>query len=488
MMTVDMPQPAKEQQFSRQFLRDVRYRDADQRIDALSRLPDLIQGATDDRQLFSRVVNVLLTGVARSDRAAIVDASNAEAPKVLHWDSTVRATISDFQPSQRLIVQAIETGESVIHQWAGESASSFTQRDDSDWAFCIPLPGTACRGWVLYLSGCTMAEDSVSARTHHSIDDFQDDMKFAQSAAAMVGNLREVRQLERGNAALGQFFSPVVVDMLAVEDPDKVLVPRETQISVMFCDLRGFSLHSEQSADDLFGLLDRVSQALGVVTHHILSSSGVVGDFQGDSVMGFWGWPMKQSDAAARACMAALKIRREIVEAERQTNHPLGKFKLGIGIATGTAVAGKIGTVDQFKVTVFGPVVNLASRLEGMTKRIAPIVMDRATADLVSGQMSIESGRIRDVATVQPFGLTSCVDIFELLLPESEFSTVNAEQLSVTNEAALAIRAGNWERSRELLSQLSPNDQLRRFLEDELSKLDFVSPPDWDGVIRIGMK
>ena len=75
-----------------------------------------------------------------------------------------------------------------------------------------------------------------------------------------------------------------------------------------------------------------------------------------------------------------------------------------------------------------------------------------------------------------------------MLLPESEFSTVNAEQLSVTNEAALAIRAGNWERSRELLSQLSPNDQLRRFLEDELSKLDFVSPPDWDGVIRIGMK
>ncbi|MEM7312445.1 MAG: FHA domain-containing protein, partial [Planctomycetota bacterium] len=237
MLTVDMPQPAKEQQFSRQFLNDVRYRDADKRIDVLSRLPDLIQGATDDRQLFSRVVNVLLTGISRSDRAAIVDASDAANPQVLHWDSTLRAAHADFQPSQRLILQAIETEQSVLHQWAGENAASFTQRDDSDWAFCIPVPGEACDGWVLYLAGCSTVGDTNTPLTVHG---FQDDMKFAQSAAAMLGNLREVRKLERGNAALGQFFSPLVMNMLAVEDPDKVLAPRETHVSVMFCDLRGF--------------------------------------------------------------------------------------------------------------------------------------------------------------------------------------------------------------------------------------------------------
>jgi len=82
-----------------------------------------------------------------------------------------------------------------------------------------------------------------------------------------------------------------------------------------------------------------------------------VGDFQGDAAMGFWGWPLRQPDAVLRTCRAALAVRAEFEATEG--------FHAGIGVATGPAVAGKIGTVDQVKVTVFGPVVNLASRLEG---------------------------------------------------------------------------------------------------------------------------
>ena len=69
-------------------------------------------------------------------------------------------------------------------------------------------------------------------------------------------------------------------------------------MTVLFCDLRGFSRESERSADDLFGLLERVSRALGVMTHHILEEGGVIGDFHGDAAMGFWGWPIAQADAA----------------------------------------------------------------------------------------------------------------------------------------------------------------------------------------------
>ena len=88
-----------------------------------------------------------------------------------------------------------------------------------------------------------------------------------------------------------------------------VLAPRETEVAVLFCDLRGFSRHSERSADDLLGLLNRVSQALGVTTHEIREQGGVLGDFHGDAAMGFWGWPLPQPDAAVRACLAALAIR-----------------------------------------------------------------------------------------------------------------------------------------------------------------------------------
>ncbi len=103
----------------------------------------------------------------------------------------------------------------------------------------------------------------------------------------------------------------MVLEALAQRDPDEVLAPRETNVSVLFCDLRGFSRNSEESADRLLDLLARVSDALGVMTHHFLHAGGVVGDFHGDAAMGFWGWPINDQQAIYQACTAALAIRME---------------------------------------------------------------------------------------------------------------------------------------------------------------------------------
>src|SRR5262249_24947727 len=152
----------------------------------------------------------------------------------------------------------------------------------------------------------------------------------------------------------------------------------------------------------------------GVMTHEILQQQGVIGDFQGDAAMGFWGWPIAQGDTVARACRAALAIRAAFAAAGSQTNHPLADFHVGIGMATGRAVAGGIGTIDQLKVTVFGPVVNLASRLEGMTKAIrAPILLDEATARLARQQLSADDARVRRVAVVRPYGLDKALEVSE---------------------------------------------------------------------------
>ena len=81
-------------------------------------------------------------------------------------------------------------------------------------------------------------------------------------------------------------------------------------------------------------------------------------------------------------------------------------------------MAGKIGTVDQVKVTVFGPVVNLASRLEGMTKILrAPILLDEATAAAVRRQVPREVARVRRLAVVRPYGLDTPLEVSELLPP-----------------------------------------------------------------------
>jgi adenylate cyclase len=224
--------------------------------------------------------------------------------------------------------------------------------------------------------------------------------------AALLGSLRQVQRLQRHQTGLRQFFSPAVARTLAEEDPEIVLKPRETEVVVLFCDLRGFSRQAEKSAGELLPLLERVSDALGLMTQNILDWGGVIGDFHGDAAMGFWGWPIPQPDAVARACMAALGIRTLFEAISRWPGHPLADFRAGIGIGTGRAVAGKIGSTDQVKITVFGPIVNLASRLEGMTKILrTSILMDQSTAELAKNQIPKDLARQRRLAAVKPYGL-----------------------------------------------------------------------------------
>jgi adenylate cyclase len=242
-----------------------------------------------------------------------------------------------------------------------------------DWAFCTPVPGEACAGWGLYVAG-----RSGDARV-----DLRPDMKFTELVADLLGAMRDYRFLQRQQASLGRFFSPVTLPILASAEGEKALEPRETEVTILFCDLRGFSREAERSRDDLMGLLNRVSRALDVMTKCIHGQNGVIGDFQGDAALAFWGWPLDLEDrgaSAVQACRAAVEIRQRFAASAVSPSDPLSGFRCGIGIATGIAVAGRLGTAGQFKIDVFGPVVNLASRLEGITKQLrVPILVDENT-------------------------------------------------------------------------------------------------------------
>ncbi len=249
----------------------------------------------------------------------------------------------------------------------------------------------------------------------------------------------------------------------------------------MFCDLRGFSRESERHGDDLLGLLQRVSKALGAMTRHIREQGGVVGDFHGDAAMGFWGWPLKQDDAVPRTCRAALAVRKQF--------EATAGFQAGIGIATGKAVAGKIGTVDQVKVTVFGPVVNLAARLESMTKMFqAAVLVDEPTARAIREQVPPDAARLRRVARVKPFGLDTSLMVSELLPPESECPDVTDQQIAVYESALDAFLGGNWSEAVDLLARLSPKDHVKDFLVDYINRHNGTPPADWEGLIVLQSK
>jgi adenylate cyclase len=505
-VTDDAPQPVRQQAYSAKFLKEIPFRNPDRRIEVLSRLPQVISGAAGDIELCVRLVSMVLAGVPHAQTAAVVSVdaplseTDSERPPihVLHWDQRLLAG-DDFQPSQRLILEAVRQRQSVLHVWTGAKSSgtgateSFTASGDLDWAFCVPVldkseDAAASGCWAIYVAGRLNVE-LPSGSGVSDPDDIREDMKFTELVAATLRSLRQMRRLERQHANLGQFFSPVVVDTLAGGDPEVVLAPRETDVSVLFCDLRGFARQTEQHAEKLMALLERVSQALGVMTRQILDQGGVVGDFQGDAAMGFWGWPLAREDDVLRTCRAALGIRRHFEEAARDPKSPLAGFHAGIGVATGKAVAGKIGTVDQVKVTVFGPVVNLASRLEGMTKILrAPILLDQTTAQAVRRRVPGEIARVRRLAVVRPFGLDSSVEVSELLPPQDEYPQLADKHIKAYEEALDAFLAGRWPDALRLLHRVPTDDVVTDFLTGTIAKHNRVPPPGFNGVVPLQSK
>ncbi|MEX0678713.1 MAG: adenylate/guanylate cyclase domain-containing protein [Pirellulales bacterium] len=493
-ISLDAPLPLQQQTFTAEYLHNLSFRRAGAHIDVLGRLPQVIAGADSDAELSLRLVNLLLAGLPRAGAAALVAVRDLALARptieVLHWDRR-SATTGDFQPSQRLILDAVARGESVLHVWnAAESStlSEFTISQGIDWACCTPVAGNACQGWALYVAG-RFGDGRAPGEPVSDPTDLRDEVKFTELAATTLGALADVRLLERQRAALSQFFAPVVLDALSGVDPEVALAPRETVVTVLFCDLRGFSRTSERSSQDLLGLLNRVSQALGVTTRHIRDCGGVLGDFHGDAAMGFWGWPLAEPDAAVRAATAALAIRGQFAAAARRALDPLADFRAGIGIATGSAVAGKIGTVDQVKITVFGPVVNLASRLEGMTKILqAPILVDERTAAILRAELPSDVGRLRRVAVVKPYGLDHKLEVTELLPPEAELPELADKHIAEYERALDDVLAGRWGEAFERLHRVPTEDRVKDFLTVLIAQHNRTPPENWNGVIPLSTK
>ena len=481
-----------EHAFNHAALRRRHFRDAASRIEMLSRLPDLITSSGSDEELLVRVTSVLLQATPAASAVAITsvsgngmtDADIDDMPvRILHYDS--RTPGRDGPPvSARLVRSAVKQRESVLHLWPSNrrDGSPFTASEDADWAFCVPLRSESCPGWSLYVAGqlSTQPGMDLGQSLLAAPDDLQDDVKFAELVGTTIANLRQSRRLERRQSAMRHFFAPVVMEALAGRETDKVLAPREADLSVMFCDLRGFSQRSERDADQLLELLACVSDALGIMTRHILDTGGVIGDFHGDAAMGFWGWPLDQADTALRATEAASRI------LAHDKNSSDAGFRCGIGIATGRAVAGRIGTVDQVKVTAFGPVVNLASRLEGLTKAFgAQVIIDEATAVQIR-QSEDRPLQIRRLARVRPAGLEKIVDACELFLPNGGGDRSLTDEQIVAYESGLdALIQGDFQQAYERLDALPTWDAPRDVLLATVLRYNGEAPENWDGVIDL---
>lgn len=495
--------PLVEQSFTAKQLEEIHYRDAQRRVDALARLPSVLSSSTNDEELVVRVVNVLMTGIRHAALVAIVkgqshtDSQSLDDVQILHWDSRDLQR-KGFSPSRSLIQRALSSGQSVLHTWNNfnEQASvtgrtlAHTAMANVDWAFCVPIPGDSSEGWAIYVAGSqdelSDSNDLLGSSPANPVLMIQEELKFTELTATTISSVRQSRFLQQRQEMLRPFFAPVVRKSI-MRRGEQDLRPREANVSVLFCDLRGFSQRSEEMEDNLLELLQRVSDALGVTTRQIMQRDGVVGDFHGDSAMGFWGWPIDSDDYVLRAVQAALAIHREFENTSNQAGHALAGFHAGLGIASGRAVAGQIGTVDQVKITVFGPVVNLASRLEGMTKQLyAPILVDEMTADYVRAQEQ-PVARVRQVARVMPSGMSKPVMVSELL-PLAKDHPLKETDLQLYEQALAAFQSGDWQQAFELLHLVPAIDRVKDFLTVYIAQNNRRAPYGWDGIIRLQSK
>ncbi len=481
--------PAEERSYDHEDLQKVSFQDADLRLEVLAKLPKAISQATQDEDLANSVVRLLLEGIPNAEVAAVIhfeETTENARPKMMRWDGRGEE-VGRFAPSRRLMLKALQLGVGLLHIWRDkdESNPAFTVSGSLDWAFCMPFKEEGCQGWCVYLSG----QQQQSMGNTIQEEQLKGDLRFAELLTEFIGSIRQVRVLSKQQAGLSRFFSPAVMEALRDADMAKRIEPQVTDITVLFCDIRGFSKKSEQSQENLRDLLDRVSNALGVMSCGISKYDGVTGDFLGDAALGFWGWPTPQVDDRLSACRAALHIHQEFMRAMRDSTHILSGFQVGIGLSHGRAIAGQIGTVEQTKVGIFGPTVNVGSRLEGLTKQFGtPILIDESVAEYARQHLPPNEGRIRKVGRFLPAGMTHEVVLSQLLLPSNSEDTLSDADIVNYEKAWDSFAAGRWPEALAQLDEVSESDRMREYLRIYIMANNGEPPPSWSGTISMQLK
>jgi len=489
----DLPIPLAEVELGPAELDRVGFTDANERIAVLSSLPAIIRDAPSDADLEAQVIQVLLAGIPEAHTVGIVCHASGPTPEIVVRAWKPRSSDGPaLKPSARLVQKAVRQKlVSVLAMWEpGDLTVEFTAAAGTDWAFCVPLRDDVADGWSLYVAGRNQVEvKDIGAADVMSIvtSERQGDVKFAGLVAEIFVALRQLLDLQRRDARLSMLLSEPIRAAMARHDPDEVLRRREADATIIFCDLRESCRIASQGKDDLFAMWDRISGALDVMTASIVDQGGVVGDFQGDAVMGFWGWPLDDHDRAARAARAALNLQKKFLKAVQPDARDGTGVRCGIGIASGRVIAGRLGTYDQAKISVYGPRVNLASRLEALTKLFrVDILIDDATADLLANNAELSWFRRRRLPRIRPYGMTESVEVSQLLPPAAPGILSDGDRRRF--ETALdAFTTGDWADSREMLEPLrrdGPSRVLLEFMDEHQNS----PPPGWDGVLVMKSK
>ena len=289
--------------------------------------------------------------------------------------------------------------------------------------------------------------------------------------------LTETRQREI-REAFSRYMSPHYVAELA-RNPEKLKLGGEVKlITVMFCDIRGFTTLSEGLSAEQLGHL--INEFLTPMTDIIMAHKGTIDKYIGDCIMAFWNAPLDDPDQAKNAVAAAQEMRLKLVELNRAWEaEGRPALHIGIGVNTGECSVGNFGSHQRFNYSLLGDPVNLSSRLEGLTKQYGvDLIIGEETASRLDAPGLIEL----DLVAVK--GKKNAVRIYTL--PPHP---VESQQYLARHAALLAAyRRRDWDAALGLLEdpvlaaeqEMAPLYGLFRERIEQLK--EEALPSDWDGV------
>jgi class 3 adenylate cyclase len=322
-------------------------------------------------------------------------------------------------PASRHVLNRVRSKAKTI--WEKPDASSTATGSLESVAAVVAAPILNRQGDVI---GALYGDRSFLSQTSRDNGDITEVQAMlvellAGGIAAGLERLRHEQDAIKNKTLFEQFFTADLAKQIE-KDPD-LLKGREKEVTLLFCDIRGFSRISEKLGPAM--TVEWINDVMGVLSDSVLAHQGVLVDYIGDELMAMWGAPTEQPNHAALACRAALDMLRKLPEIVAQWKPILNEeFDLGIGLNTGLARVGNTGTKLKFKYGPLGNTVNLASRIQGATKHFKARLLITEMTKVAIDQHASEDDNFftRRLGKIQVVNIGKPVDIHEVVLNDYE--------------------------------------------------------------------
>lgn len=281
--------------------------------------------------------------------------------------------------------------------------------------------------------------------------------------------------------AFKQYLSHAIIEEL-IKHPERLKLGGERrELSIFFSDLEGFTRISEELEPEVLTAL--LNEYLTAMTEIIQEEGGTVDKYEGDAIIAFWNAPLQQADHAVRCVSAALRCQKKLAEIRPAIRERIGcDLRMRIGINSGSAVVGNLGSHSRFDYSILGDAVNLAARLEGINKQFGTYtIISEATRGLMADAFSV-----REISRVVVVGRKEPVRIFEPLFTE-EFAE-REKDLALFAEGLSAFSAQQFATAREIFTNLKDRDPVAAAYLEKCRFLIDHPPENWGGVWVVANK